>query len=369
MPQFKETRAGENVEHDNLKTPDWLLFARAWKTALRRYKLWGATWLFVLLLSFVPALVTGAAFDDMVGDRYPTSDAARDLHSSMAAPSVGLSAVFRQDFAGPLAQLETTQAALVAGLGLIALLFGAFAAGGWLQVIFEQPHRQTLRRFGFGGARYFGRFLRIMVMVALAIAFHRWLFFGDPWKHVVLGGILEVPEYDWGSLETLESERQVVHLAWIQNGLFAISFVKVMAWAIYTRTRMALRDSRSAIGAGFASGFMMLRHPIQTLRPLALLLIVELLVVAVFLGWWQGTVEDRFLADANGWHVAAMFGIGQIAAIWRQITRGAYYHAAGRVSQSLVRPTERHPNPWEETIGGPGGPQYPVVDDGYHVAV
>lgn len=63
MPQFKETRAGENVEHDNLKTPDWLLFARAWKTALRRYKLWGATWLFVLLLSFVPALVTGAASD------------------------------------------------------------------------------------------------------------------------------------------------------------------------------------------------------------------------------------------------------------------------------------------------------------------
>ena len=42
--------------------------------------------------------------------------------------------------------------------------------------------------------------------------------------------------------------------------------------------------------------------------------------------------------------------------------RGARYSAALQVSHQLVRPLAR-PNPWKKTIGGPGGPRYPV-DDG-----
>ena len=49
--------------------------------------------------------------------------------------------------------------------------------------------------------------------------------------------------------------------------------------------------------------------------------------------------------------------------------RGAGYYAAIKVSQEIVRPLSR-PDPWK-SIGGPGGPQYPVGGGGdeYGVAM
>ena len=364
MPQYQN-----NIEHDNLKRPDAFLFLRALRLAIKRVKLWGATWLVLGLLTLIPAAQTMSAMAGAVGNSYPSADVARGLHSTLAAPSVGMTEVFRKDHSATLGQLNGSLAAGGAILALIAFLFGVFAAGGWLQITFEQPHRQTLRRFAFGGGRYFGRFLRVGIMTLLLLAFVHWVFYGEPWKRIVYGWYLDVPKWDWGRLETLPSEETVSRLTWIRDGLAAVTFAKVLAWAIYTRTRIALRDSRSALGAGIATWFKMTRHPIQTLRPLILLLIVEVAIVVGFLGWWHGTVEDRFYADANGWHVAAFFGIAQLAVIWRQITRGAYYHAAGRVSQALIMRSDKQPDPWAGTIGGPGGPQYPIDDDGYHVTV
>ena len=102
---------------------------------------------------------------------------------------------------------------------------------------------------------------------------------------------------------------------------------------------------------------------------LALLLLLEAVFVIGVLGWWHGRLEAGFEVEPTYWRLAAIGGVGQLAIIWRQITRGAYYHCAGRVSQALVAPTDAHPDPWSGTIGGPGGPQYPVNDDGYHVSV
>ncbi|MEM6567869.1 MAG: hypothetical protein AAF957_05635 [Planctomycetota bacterium] len=364
MPSYRE-----NIEHDNLARPDSLLFLRAFRAALGRYQVWGLTWIVLLLLSLVPALHTAAFFERAVGDRYPEADLARELHSTLAAPTLGLDAIFRQDNAAGLAQLDATVASATAVLALLALLFGVFAAGGWLQVTFEQPERRTLRRFGFGGSRYFGRFFRVALMTLATLALLHWFFYGDPWNRLVLGGLLDIPERDWGSLETLESERAAVRIGWIRDGMAAFGFAEILAWALYTRTRIALRDSRSALGAGIATWFTIARHPIQVFRPVMLLFLLEALVVLVLIGWWKGTIDDRFYADPNIWHVAALFGVTQLAVIWRQITRGAYYHAAGRVSQSLIPPTDAQPDPWTDTIGGPGGPQYPVDDDGYHVTV
>lgn len=364
MPSYDE-----NIDHDNLRQPDWRLFLRGFRAAFFRTKLWVATWLFLLLLSLVPAFQTAAFFKGAVGNRYPSAELARDLHSSLQAPSTGLGAVFRQDHAEGLSVLNGGVASSGAVLALIALLFGVFAAGGWLQVTFEQPERQTLRRFGFGGARYFGRMLRVAVFTLAMLALVQWVFYGDPWKRLVLGGILDVPARDWGRLETLESERTVVQLGWLRDGLAACGFMKVMAWAIYTRTRLVLRDSRSVLLAVVATWWTMVKHPIQTLRPLAFLLLLEGLFVVGVLGWWHGRLELGFSEAPTFWRLAAIAGVCQLGVIWRQVTRGAYYHCAGRVSQSLIQPTEAHPDPWGGTIGGPGGPQYPVNDDGYHVSV
>lgn len=362
-------RYEENVEHDNMHLPDWMLFLRAWRVAFSRYKLWGSTTLVLLLLSVPSYLQTSSAFRGMIGNRYPNAAEARDLHGSMGAPSLNLGEVFRQDHRGALAQLDESLAASGAALAFFAFLFGVFAAGGWLQVIFEQPHRQTLRRFGFGGARYFGRFLRVGVLTVLALGLVRWIWYGAPWSYIVEGLILDVPEYDRGKLETLGSERQVRSLGWLQDGMFAIAFAKVMVWATYTRTRMALRDGRSAFVAAASTAFLLMRHPVQTFRPLLLLLVLEAFVVLGVCGLGMGAAEASFDADPGGGRVAVMFSIGALALAWRQITRGARYHAAGRVSQALVLPTEQRPDPWAQTIGGPGGPQYPVADDGYRVTI
>ena len=54
----------------------------------------------------------------------------------------------------------------------------------------------------------------------------------------------------------------------------------------------------------------------------------------------------------------------------REVMRGASYHATMKVSQAIVRPPRRGDDPWR-TIGGPGGPQYPVedVDGSQYVAM
>ena len=363
------TRDEENVDHDSVRPADWSLFLRCWGVAFSRFQLWGATTLVLLLLSLPSFLQTSSAFRGMIGNRYPDAAAARDLHGSMGAPSLNLGEVFRQDHRGALAQLDGSLASSGAALAFLAFLFGVFAAGGWLQVVFEQPRSRSLRRFGLGGTRYFGRFLRIGVLAVLALGLVRWIWYGAPWSHIVEGLILDVPEYDLGKLETLGSERQVRILGWFQDGMFAIAFAKVMVWATYTRTRMALRDGRSVIAAAVATAFLMLRHPIQTLRPLLLLLVFDVLVVLGVCGQGMGAVQARFDAEPGGWNVASMFGVGVLALAWRQITRGARYHAAARVSQALVPPTEHRPDPWAQTVGGPGGPQYPVADDEYHVTV
>ena len=179
----------ENIEHDNLRMPDWLLFLRAFRAAFVRTKLWLATWFVLLLLTLIPAMQTASFFDRTVGSRYPSAEAAKDLHATMSPPSTGLNAVFRQDHSDGLAQLSDGLSSSGAILALIAFLFGVFAAGGWLQITFEQPERQTLRRFGFGGARYFGRLFRVALITLGALALVHWVFYGDPWKRLVLGEI------------------------------------------------------------------------------------------------------------------------------------------------------------------------------------
>jgi hypothetical protein len=60
--------------------------------------------------------------------------------------------------------------------------------------------------------------------------------------------------------------------------------------------------------------------------------------------------------------------IGQLVLIWRLIVRGARYYAAIEVSRDVVRPIAR-PDPWKKSIGGPGGPRYPLGEDEYNTSI
>jgi hypothetical protein len=314
------------------------LFLAALRGAAAQPILWIATGAALFLMSLAPALATigfmRGEFDAGTADWRTVRETGVGLESDTWA----LSETFRQDRHDGLVQLATTNAHVMSALAIVAILLGVFAAGGWLQLAYERVAGRQFRRFCFGGAVYFWRFLRVFVLLALVLALVRWVFYGMPWNELVLGKLLAVPEADWKKLETLESELEFARLGWMQDGLAALAFGFALVWGVYTRTRMAQRDARSALCAGIATFFVMLRHPIQTLRPLLLLYALQALVVIVGAGWLVEHIDGRASAQPRLEHVAALFAVAQVAALWRHMNRGATYLAAARVSHYLVPP-------------------------------
>src|SRR5690606_25996694 len=111
-----------------------------------------------------------------------------------------------------------------------------------------------------------------------------------------------------------------------------------------------------------------LRHPIQTLRPMLALVLVEA-VFLVGIAYLAGWIEEGLAEAASWWRVAVIFVLFQLAMLVRHIIRGARYAAAATVSKEIVRPLFR-PDPWKDSIGGPGGPRYPLEEgDEYGVSL
>lgn len=339
---------------------DALLFLRSLGAVAGRFPVWLVSWLLLAVLALAVALPWYGSFELMVEHRYEPGSLVHSLDRD-----------FRFDHREGLDTLARWSASTGALLALVAALLGVFVSGGWLQVILERARDRSLRRFFFGGARYFGRFFRLWLLTLLVLALWHWVLYELPWQRLVLEGWMGVPESDWTELETLESEASAVRLRWAQDALFAVAFGCTLAWGTYSRTRMALHEGRSAVWAGCCAAFTLLRHPIKTLRPMLLLFLVELFALLAVAGtstqWLESGLEPG-RGTATG-RILVMFAIGQMALMWRQITRGASYHAAVQVSREVVAPPPR-PDPWK-SIGGPGGPQYPVDagDDEFGVAL
>lgn len=325
--------------------------------SLARAPLWLLTYGVQFLLAALPAYAVYVWYEDVTRNRYTPEDL---LHH--------LDVVFRTDHGSSLTQLQAGASAQLAALVAVSLLLGVVFAGGWLQIVLERTQGQHVRRFLYGGARYFWRFARLLLWTLLALALARWVLYGRPWQELVLGSWLGVPEHDRTTLETLSSEETARLLGWLRDGAFALFFALLLTWGDYTRTRLALQDTRSTIGAGLLTFFTMLRHPIRTLRPMLALLLVEAVVLVglSYLARWIGAG----LAEATSWwRVAAIFVLFQLAILPRHIIRGARYAAAAAVSKQIVRPLFR-PDPWKASIGGPGGPRYPLEEgDEYGVSL
>jgi hypothetical protein len=339
------------------RTDTWLFLA-ALRVALRRVSAWGTMTLALAFLSLPIALPWRSWFAGATGNRYAPGSLVHHLNET-----------FRFDHRADLARLDATGADALAVLVLAAFLLGVFAAGGWLQVTLERTHGQTVRRFFYGGVRYYWRFLRLALLVFLVLGGLRWCFYGMPWDEFVLKSWMGVPDHDLTGLETLDSELTVLRLGWLQAGLMALFVALTLAWATFTRTRLALHGTSSVLWAGGCSFFVMLRRPLKTLRPMLLLLTTEALIVVGLCGWLTRRIDAGLEHDPSALRVVGLFVLGLVALAWREILRGAKYQAAVQVSQEVIRPT-LHPDPWH-TIGGPGGPQYPVDgdDDDYGVAL
>ena len=322
--------------------------------ALGRPPVWMLTSFVMFALASIAALPWVSWLSSEVSGRYAPGEVL-----------AGMSEAFRFDHRSDLSELRARTALTASLLGLLAMLFGVFSAGGWLQVFLERTSGHSVRRFLWGGSRYFWRFCRVWILTLCVLAVVSWAFLGWPWKTFVAGLIFGAPG---GETEVFTSEWTAMWLGWLQAGAHALAFAFVMVWADYTRTRLALQDTTSSFLAGLATFGLLVWHPLQALRPFALLLALEVLVLWLA-GLAIGGLEGGLGAD-TGWHdIALIFLVGQMALIWRQVTRGARYHAAVAISRDLVPPLSQ-PDPWAHRVGGPGGPQYPIDEsDQYGVSL
>jgi len=325
----------------------------ALRITLGRAPLWLLTATFTLLLALVAATPWLAELRQLMGQRYAPGTL---IH--------GLDEVFRFDTRVARSALEAGTRASGAALALVAMLAGVFTAGGWLQVFLERTEGHSLRRFFYGGARYFFRFLRVLFLTLLTLHLFGWLLYGKPWDMLVHGLLFGAPD---GKLEVLASESTVRKLGWVQDGLYLVLFALILVWGTYTRTRLALHDTTSVVWAGLCSWAMLVVHPVRTLRPMVMLLALEV-VVLLGLGWLTQRAQASLGPPGYWTPVLALFALTLLAILWRSVVRGAAYHAALSVSARIVRPLAR-PDPWSESFGGPGGPRYPLGGDEYGVSI
>lgn len=300
------------------------------RAALARPRAWSAIWVVQALLAGLPALAWFGWLRSTVDHRYAPDELFADLGT-----------VFRFDHRAGLGQMDSITGHAGAVLALVFMLLGVFTAGGWLTTFLAPRPQRTLSEFLGGGARFFGRFLRVWLLTILLLSLATWIVRGAPWERIVLGGLLGVPESDYERLETLRSEQTVFLARGAQAVLHALAVGLVLVWGDYTRTRLALFDTRSALWAGTESAFFVLRHPVRALLPMAGLLALEVAVLAA-LGIGSNAIDEGIGSLAD---VALLLVLGQIALWARIVLRGARYHAAVAVSHASVRPIAK-PDPW-----------------------
>lgn len=339
----------------------WL---EAVRLSLGRPPVWLVVWLLEALLALAPALLLHDWLRSAIAHRYEPGSLFGNLD-----------ATFRFDHRQETETFDATMGTLGAVLAMLAILFGTFSAGGWLQVFLERTHGHSLQRFFLGGARYFWRFFRLTIVTILALSAITWLVQGPAWNLVVLKWICRLPSSDFERLETLTSEVSAFLLRAAQQLVYALSIALLLVWGDYSRTRLALHDTASAVWAGLCTAWTILRHPVRTLRPMAGLFVVEVALV-VSAGALSRAVEEslgRSLGSSPGTRsgllgVVLLLALGQIALLWRVVLRGSRYHAAVQVSREVVRPISR-PDPWRASLGPEGGPRYPIGGDEYGMSL
>jgi hypothetical protein len=328
------------------------VFLRALRVTASRPPIWILGAGLTGLLALVAAAPWFDWFESRLADRYEPGTQIREL-----------SETFRFDHALAGGEFSAAAGGSGAALALLAMLAGAFTAGGWLQVFLERTHGHSVQRFFHGASRFFFRFARVIPLSLLWLHLAGWALYGAPWNWA-MGALFGAVD---GNLEVLTSELSALRITWVQDGLYALAFGLVMTWGTYTRARLALQDTHSAVWAGACTWWTMVRHPVRTLEPQLSLFIVELLVLQG-IAMVSKVLQGGLGAPGDWMPVLFLFLLTLLALLARTLIRGAGYHAALQVSVRVVQPLPR-PDPWKGAIGGPGGPQYPIGDDEYGVSL
>ncbi len=331
---------------DETKAVSWT-FLTALRVTLGRPPLWLLTAAAPIFLALLMALPWFTWLQGAVGNHY-------EVGSQLGS----LDANFRSDHAESLGLLRTQSGVVASWLALLLMLVGVFSAGGWLQVFLERTEGHSVHRFFHGGSRYFWRFFRLALLVLVLLALGHYAIY----KEVMGAGVLErVFGVEKGDLNTLSSEATARHYSWVLDAGFFVWVGLVMTWADYSRTRLAFLGTRSVLWAGIATFFTLLTRPITAFRPMVGLLLCEV-TLFVGLGLVASSLNHSFEASSGVGTVWTLFGISVIVVLSRTVIRAARYHSAVQVTREIVEPLGVE-DPWESSIGGPGGPRYRVGDE------
>jgi hypothetical protein len=327
------------------RVSDTPIFLRSFERAWRRPAAYLTSTAGLVLLGMLGAYPAYRTVDALAENRYP-----------IGSQRFNLEANFWVDHATKLSELFSAVSTAAGLLAFLAWCFGIFTAGGWLRMLLD-PGRGNGRLFIVGGARYFWRFVRLALLLVLLLHFIGVLCHGALWKDWVVEGLAGLRG---GKLELADSELTVRRLDWAQSSLYSLCVALLLAWALFTRARLVLQNRRSVLLAGAETAWLLLRHPIRTLRPLALLLVFEALGLAGLTALFRGLEGGLREPDGAAWRMPLLLALALLFVLWRELTHGARYAAALEVSTELVKPLVV--DPWQDRVGGPGGPQYPLSD-------
>ncbi|MCE9593761.1 MAG: hypothetical protein K8S98_06175 [Planctomycetes bacterium] len=308
------------------------IFASALARAFRHPAAWLTAAAFTALLALAAALPHLGGMTGLIDHRYEPGSLVATLNET-----------FRADNRLALDALSASSRAMLSALAFVAMLAGAFFAGGWLTLFHERREGETLRRFFHGGARFFGRFVRVWLTTLALLTLCGWVVYGDPWTSLVRDGLLGIKDP-----EELVSERSAVTLTWIQDGLHFLLFGLVLCWADYTRTRLAMHGGSSVFWAGLESLALIVARPIRTLRPLIALALVEAGILWL-LASAQSPLEHSIGADSSLAPVLGLAAFGLLALALRALVRGARYAATTAASHELVPPIPIA-DPWRADV-------------------
>ncbi len=325
---------------------DWT-FLTALRVTLGRPPLWLLTAAIPIALALLVALPWLTWFGGSIGGHY-----------APGSQMTSLDATFRYDHREILSALREQSGVAASVIAFLVMLAGVFTAGGWLQVFLERTEGHSVHRFFHGGSRYFLRFFRLSLLVLLMLGLGHFVIYQEYFGADMLERLFNVKD---GNLENLESEATARRLTWTLDAAFLLWFGLVMSWADYARTRMAYLGSRSVVWAGICTAFTLLTRPITAFRPFLGILACEV-IVAVGLGNLSASLNHSIDENSGKGSVAILFGLGILVILWRTVTRAARYHCAVQVTREVVEPYGVD-DPWDDSIGGPGGPRYKVGDE------
>ncbi len=283
----------------------------------------GASWrvlLFVVGVQLLLGLTVIVPFYSAASERLDHHPHASSLAGSPTAYDGTLSAWAEGGLnAGIWRDLKREEASLFKGLGvtffwvaIVAWLFGALAAGGFLGTAVSGEDPVRVGAFLTHGARLYGPMLRVGLCFALAY-------------YLVARLVLEAWGGSVASTEFMDSSEAAGFWgARLREGVVVICFFWLRMAADLARTRMALLGTRGAVGA-FLRGLGGALRPRVWLAALAFGLPTYGLLLCLGLGAQELTGDDP-------WVLVGLFLVFQIAVFLRWAGRAAVLAAFAKLS-------------------------------------